>query len=229
MEEPIVDHTFLHPYSDYVDKNTAIANNLTYGGGNTFILRADSTNKVASGERGRKSVRLVSTESFRHHVAMYVVLDPSYNGSVADALAIHSFDVRHMPQGCATWPAIWETGLDDWPNQGELDILEGVNDVPPNAISVHTSIGCTVSDHRDQTGTVQGTDCGTHSDNDPGCAVMDPNQNSYGPSFNRNGGGWYAIERTDSFIKAWFWPRNVNPPGDVKNGNDQINTDSWVS
>ena len=144
------------------------------------------------------------------------------------SLAIHSFDVRHMPQGCATWPAIWETGLDDWPNQGELDILEGVNDVTPNAISIHTSLGCSVSDPRDQTGATQGTECGTHSDDDPGCAVMDPNENSYGPPFNKNGGGWYAIERTDSFIKAWFWPRNVSPPDDVRNGNDQINTDSWV-
>ena len=149
--------------------------------------------------------------------------------SLIHILAIDSFDVRHMPQGCATWPAIWETGLADWPNQGELDILEGVNDVTPNAISIHTTLGCTVSDPRDQTGTTQGTDCGTHSDDDPGCAVMDPNENSYGPPFNKNGGGWYAIERTDSFIKAWFWPRNVNPPDDVRNGNDQINTDSWVS
>ena len=72
----IVDHISLHLYSDYVDKDTAVANNLTYGGGNTFILRADSTHKVASGERGRKSVRLVSTETFRHHVAMYVTLNP---------------------------------------------------------------------------------------------------------------------------------------------------------
>jgi len=142
---------------------------------------------------------------------------------------IYSFDVRHMPQGCATWPAIWETGLDDWPNQGELDILEGVNDVSPNAISIHTSLGCTVSNPRDQTGTTQGTDCGTHSDNDPGCAVMDSNQNSYGPAFNKNGGGWYAIERSGSFINSWFWPRNASPPDEVRNGNDQINTDSWVS
>ena len=63
---------FFHPYSDYVDRDTAVANNLTYGGSNTFILRADFTNKVASGERGRKSVRLISTKTFRHHVAMYV-------------------------------------------------------------------------------------------------------------------------------------------------------------
>ena len=58
---------------------------------------------------------------------------------------------------------------------------------------------------------------------------MDGNENSYGPPFNQNGGGWYAVERSRSFIKVWFWPRNVNPPDDVRTGNDQINTDSWVN
>lgn len=90
LDEGLVfDHIFFHLYSDYVDKDTAVANNLTYGGGNTFILRADSTNKVAPGERGRKSVRLVSTETFRHHVAMYVTLNPSHNRSAADVTLHH--------------------------------------------------------------------------------------------------------------------------------------------
>ena len=31
--------------------------------------------------------------------------------------------------------------------------------------------------------------------------------NSYGPAFNRAGGGWYAIERTSESIKIWFWSR----------------------
>ena len=61
-----------------------------------------------------------------------------------------------------TWPAIWELG-DNWPNgvspselklgilitvmvtsvrlQGEVDIVEGVNDQEPNASSLHTSPG----------------------------------------------------------------------------------------
>lgn len=33
-------------------------------------------------------------------------------------------DVRHMPQGCGTWPAFWEVGA-NWPFGGELDIIEG--------------------------------------------------------------------------------------------------------
>lgn len=62
---------------------------------------------------------------------------------------------------CSTWPALWEVGA-DWPNQGrsrshakraelgardsnvstgEIDVLEGVNDVSPNQSTLHTSSG----------------------------------------------------------------------------------------
>jgi hypothetical protein len=68
-----------------------------------------------------------------------------------------------MPQGCATWPAAWEVREDGWPNYGEVgyyflflgpmkcllkrgkvDIIEGVNDVSPNAATLHTTTGCTM-------------------------------------------------------------------------------------
>ena len=32
-------------------------------------------------------------------------------------------DATHMPQGCGTWPAAWETDEGDWPNGGEVDIV----------------------------------------------------------------------------------------------------------
>lgn len=56
----------------------------------------------------------------------------------------HRFDIRHMPQGCATWPAVWEVREDGWPNYGEVDIVEGVNDVSPNRAALHTSANCTM-------------------------------------------------------------------------------------
>lgn len=45
--------------------------------------------------------------------------------SVAE-LYSDSIDVRHMPQGCATWPAFWETNDNNWPAGGEVDIVSVV-------------------------------------------------------------------------------------------------------
>jgi hypothetical protein len=74
----------------------------------------------------------------------------------------------NMARPHRTWPAIWELG-DSWPNgvclselslvgysqvlrwglaqcfQGEVDIVEGVNDKDPNASSLHTGPGTSVS------------------------------------------------------------------------------------
>ena len=61
-----------------------MAQNLTSCSASAFVLRADSTNVVAAGERGRKSVRLVSAETFKHHVAMYVASNPCPHRSIAD-------------------------------------------------------------------------------------------------------------------------------------------------
>ena len=148
-----------------------------------------------------------------------------------------------MPQGCGTWPAFWETGP-NWPYGGEVDIvsclpktssfgtysfraqIEGVNDVSPNAMTLHTATGCTMPASRGpMTGTAGNNDCQWYN----GCGVSATGSaNSYGPPFNNNGGGWYAMERNNDFIKVWFWPRNSNPPDDVRNGASSVNTDNWV-
>ena len=52
-----------------------------------------------------------------------------------------------------TWPAVWEVG-DDWPNQGEVDILEGVNDQGPDQATLHTAAGCSMPKDRTMIGCV---------------------------------------------------------------------------
>jgi len=157
----------------------------------------------------------------------------SKTGSTDRSLILHlitySFDVRHMPQGCGTWPAIWEAGLNNWPAEGEVDILEGVNDISPNRMTLHTSPGCTMPASSPQTGTILQTDCNALANGNVGCGVADTHVNSFGPSFNANGGGFFAMERTETFLKVWFWPRNGSPPAEVRDGNNNINTDNWVS
>ncbi|RDX44811.1 laminarinase [Lentinus brumalis] len=196
-----------HGRVNYVDQGTAIAKNLTYASGDTFIIRADHTTVLTPSGPGRNSVRLMSNKQYTRHVAV--------------------FNIRHMPQGCSTWPAVWEVG-DNWPNGGEIDILEGVNDVSPNQATLHTGAGCTMPASRAQTGHITGNDCNVYTTNNAGCGVQAPTPPSYGAAFNNAGGGWYAVERTDTFIKVWFWNREVpGTPGDVANGAGSVNTDNW--
>lgn len=78
------------------------------------------------------------------------------------------------------------------------------------------------------TGHATGNNCDVNTDGNTGCGVQAPTANSYGPSFNANGGGWYAMERTNNFIKVWFFPRNSGGPTDLTTGAATINTDNWV-
>ncbi|PSR81268.1 hypothetical protein PHLCEN_2v6428 [Hermanssonia centrifuga] len=81
---------------------------------------------------------------------------------------------------------------------------------------------------RTMAGTSTGTNCDATVNNNAGCGVKAAPTNSYGPAFNSAGGGWYAMERTDTFIKVWFWSRSSgNVPSDVKNGETTIDTDNW--
>lgn len=108
--------------------------------------------------------------------------------------------------------------------------LEGVNDVEPNQSTVHTGPNCNMPATRTQTGTTVGTDCNANDNGNAGCGVRAPTSNSYGPAFNSNGGGFYAMERTNSFIRIWFFPRNAgNIPSDLSGGASTVDTDNWVS
>jgi hypothetical protein len=101
-----------------------------------------------------------------------------------------------MPQGCATWPAAWTVIEDDWPKYGEIDLIEGVNDQSPNAITLHSTANCTIPKTGDFTGTVVYDDCDVAANYNAGCSIKSSGPNTYGPSFNQNGGGIYVLERT---------------------------------
>ncbi|KAI0736051.1 laminarinase [Earliella scabrosa] len=196
-----------HGRVNYVDRNTALAQNLTYASGDRFILRADHTTVLNPAGPGRNSIRMKSNKLYTTHVTVW--------------------NVRHMPQGCGTWPAIWEYG-DPWPYVGEIDILEGVNDQGPNQATLHTDAGCTMPAVREQTGNAVQNNCDVAATGNAGCGVQVTAPNSYGPAFNNAGGGFYAMERTNSFIKVWFWSRSAgNIPSDILNGATTINTDNW--
>lgn len=202
--EAISDPT--HGRVNYVNEATALAKNLTFATDSTFIIRGDHNTVLSASGPGRNSVRIQSNKQWSTHVDV--------------------FDIVHMPRGCGTWPAVWEVG-DDWPNGGEVDIVEGVNDVTPNQSTLHTSAGCTMSGQV-QTGKTVTTNCDADVNSNSGCGVQVNKANSYGPPFDSNGGGWYVMERTNAHINVYFWARNdASVPSDVKNGASSINTSKW--
>ncbi|KAL8668309.1 MAG: hypothetical protein Q9168_007058, partial [Polycauliona sp. 1 TL-2023] len=161
-----------HGFVNFVDQSTATSKGLLEAGNGTVTLRADSTN-VASG-RGRDSLRLSSKATYNH--GLIVV------------------DLAHMPgNACGVWPAFWTTGP-NWPSSGEIDILEGVNLQPGNAMTMHTSEGCSLA----------GSSCLANK----GCTAKG---GAFGDAFNLNKGGTYAMEWTSDGIKMWFFSRGQEP------------------
>lgn len=57
-----------------------------------------------------------------------------------------------MPQGCGTWPAIWEADDTAGISAGELDIMEGVNNLSPSYTTMHTAGSCTMPVSRAEKG-----------------------------------------------------------------------------
>lgn len=158
--------------------------------------------RLATGS-GRESVRLRSKDSF--HEGLFVI------------------DVRHLPEGNAVWPAFWMVGPSPWPTGGEIDVIEGVNDQPRNAVTLHTTDGCSmaaVDALATMTGRYGERDCnaGDKATGMPylGCGTTGPH-GSFGPALNAGGGGVFALRWTADAIDAWFWPRAAVPP-DVATG-----------
>jgi len=185
-----------HGYVYYASQSEANAWGYTYVSGGVVYIHSDHTS-VSSGS-GRGSVRLGSTATYNQN-------------------SLFVFDVIHMPFGCGTWPAIWLCGP-NWPNEGEIDILEGVNQNNKNQMTLHTSAGCNMNTGRSQTGTTDSDDCNANDNGNAGCGVTDTRTSSYGQGFNNGGGGVWAVQWTSTAINIWFFPRN-SIPADINKGN----------
>ncbi|CAE6430305.1 unnamed protein product [Rhizoctonia solani] len=205
--EAISDPT--HGRVNYVDMQTAKAKNLTEvtEKGN-FIMRADSTTVLDPKGPGRDSIRIQSKKQWTTGVSV--------------------LDLNHMPEGCGTWPAYWMTQVENWPINGEIDVLEGVHDQPPNHSALHTVTGCVVAPNRTMTGSVVATNCSWLHNWNQGCPVQWDRKDAYGPPLNKMGAGWFVTERTEKRISIWFWGRqDTNVPFAVKNGLPIICTEDF--
>jgi len=180
-----------HGYVYYANSDQAWQWNLVSVQNNVVYIRSDSSS-VSSGS-GRASVRIQSNRAYNK--------------------GLFIFDVAHAPFGCGTWPALWTVGP-NWPNSGEIDVFEGVNQNNVNQMTLHTSAGCTMPANWNQIGKTVGTDCNGLANSNAGCGTQSPSTQSYGQGFNNGGGGVFAMQWEDSGIYIWFWPRN-GIPGDI--------------
>lgn len=120
-------------------------------------------------------------------------------------------DIAHMPtSSCGVWPAFWLFGP-DWPNQGEIDVIEGVNTQESNKVTLHTGPGCHINNEGTMDSTeLKETDCNA-GDAFMGCTQSTSSNENYGDGFNAIGGGVYAIDWTEQRIAVWFFPRGSIP------------------
>jgi hypothetical protein len=119
-------------------------------------------------------------------------------------------DITHMLAGigkggsCGIWPVYWTSGP-DWPNSGEIDVIEGVNGQKSNAVTLHTAKGCNMDvSGSESTANQTSADC---EDSDAGCSQGTTSANNYGAAFNANGGGVYVTEWASLSIGVWFFTR----------------------
>jgi len=209
-------------YINYVDKEKAFAQgiaNVTFepinSGEKTEPFIYMSTTPTVKGPRN--SVRLEGLK--RYNRGLFII------------------DVRHMPAGCGTWPAFWMSDEANWPVNGEIDIIEGVNTQTKVKTALHTTRVCQMDDVPlgiktgiwdtaqgvpMQNGTIDmtlraATDCFVYSPHqwlNQGCVAMTSNEGTIGAPLNKKGGGVFVLEwdPVNRYIKSWaFTPHGTIP------------------
>ncbi|GAA5974380.1 hypothetical protein JCM11641_005247 [Rhodosporidiobolus odoratus] len=184
-------------------------------------------------EATAKSENLVEVKNGNFHIRV----NPQSNGDSIDAVKLVSkerygeglviVDVQRMPQVCGAWPAIWSSG-DDWPNKGEIDLVEYVSHQSMDAMSVHTGTGCWAGS-TGYTGEqmLKGSDglnCDAHATSSQGCGFRTADNNTAGIGANYKKAGVYALEWSGAGIKGWYFPRD-SIPSDIESKNP--NPSSW--
>ncbi|TFY62543.1 hypothetical protein EVJ58_g3801 [Rhodofomes roseus] len=187
---------------EYVSQTNATESKLAYVDSNgAAIIKVDNTSFVPWDDK-RDSVRITTSDFFE-------------SGSVI------IFDASHMPYGCSIWPSFWTKG-ENWPDGGEIDIMEGINGMTANQMALHTDAGCNASSSATYSGTIGATNCNATS----GCQFSETQDNSYGAGFASNGGGVFATLWDDTQIAIWFWTRS-SVPSSVSSATSSIDISDW--
>ncbi|KAI0674443.1 concanavalin A-like lectin/glucanase domain-containing protein [Trametes maxima] len=189
----------------WVDQATATQEKLAYvnQAGNAIIRVDNTTNVPDAGPNTRRNTIRLTTQEFYDYGSLWV------------------FDATHVPFGCSVWPAFWTKGP-TWPDNGEIDILEAVNQMTFNQMAIHTLDGCLTSDAIQQSGKLENNDCGSAS----GCTVAEQKPNSYGDPLNAANGGVWATKFDVDGIAIWFWSR-PDVPAELTNKEATVDVSKW--
>ncbi|KAH6910652.1 family 16 glycosyl hydrolase [Coprinopsis sp. MPI-PUGE-AT-0042] len=190
---------------NYLPKEEAFARNLSYvRDDGLVVLKADDTNWLPMGTY-RPSVRV---ETLKEYTTGLFILD-----------------AVTAPWGCGVWPAWWSTARSvEWPQAGEIDIVEGVHDNEHNQVAWHTGPNChfDLSDNSTYSGTITvkdgpAWDCDFRNyTNFPGCSITEWSRASYGLEFDEQGGGVFAMKWDENGIAVWSFYRSAVPPDIVE-------------
>jgi hypothetical protein len=126
------------------------------------------------------------------------------------------------------WPAYWTQGS-NWPDDGEIDIVENVNLATANRYALHTLNGCRHQDpspNFPESGRLSNPDCFNQTNGNEGCLVQETQDNSFGAGFRQAGGGVYALLWDNDGMKIWFFTRS-RVPSDLSSGGSNPNPSSW--
>lgn len=151
----------------YVDQSAAQGLNLTHATDESIVLKVDTSNTFAAS--GRQSVRIESKRQY--DTGLFI------------------FDILHTPYACGLWPALWLTDSNNWPDNGEIDVVETNNlATEGNAVTLHTTKGCNMKVKRKQTGEPNYVTCDSNANSNAGCGV-EGSSDTYGEALNSEGGG----------------------------------------
>ncbi|KAL8707724.1 MAG: hypothetical protein Q9220_007304 [cf. Caloplaca sp. 1 TL-2023] len=208
-------------------------NATTWFSGFQFFDQKDPTNGFVTYKNLQTSAQkglIAATDSSNNIPAVYLGVDSSTKDSTGRASirvsskksyhhGLFVFDIEHAPYGCGVWPAAWL--LDEsqqWPQGGEIDIIEGVNDQTTNQITLHTTANCQIQSSG-FSGKLNTSNCDIAApgqDKNAGCAIQHPmpGGEGYGKGFNKVGGGVYATKWDSQDISVWHFPR-ADIPADL--------------
>ncbi|KAK8189656.1 concanavalin A-like lectin/glucanase domain-containing protein, partial [Phyllosticta paracitricarpa] len=202
---------YLSSHKEAVNKRL-IGTGTADDGTTTVKIAVDAKTKL-QGNAGRNSIRITSKN--KYNKGLFV------------------FDVVHMPPSvCGLWPALWLLGEPEaeWPKNGEVDIIEGVNQQSGNLMTLHTKSDCKIGNSVSSTSTDPDGSSSTSDSAEQAAGSSYSSGATYGSPLNAQGGAIVAVEWTDSGFKIWSWPRSSAPssvksttasnPSDVTPSND---------